>query len=176
MKRIIAILLAVAIFMPIVVIASEPIGTRKNPIYITKEPKGETVKDFTGFDAITLNNVTADITVTVEGRLSLNDAFYKILDLTFEEQKGPFLDCFKVLLTAENIDGGTSIMVSTDSFKVFDPKFIEIPILTSLESVELLDGASAYFYVGINPHDRQACYLVFNNQLWFDILLAKTVK
>lgn len=157
--------------------AASPLGTRRNPIIVSKEARLETVENVSGLDALTMDSVTADITVKVEGQLPALKAFDMIYDFTLEKHKGPGLACFQVLLTAEDIKGGTSIEIFADSFKVFDQDFVEVPILTRLQSVELLDGASARMYIGVNPSGISSpYYLVFNNELWFDVLLALIIK
>lgn len=177
-----ALLVVLMLVMPTALYAyEEPAkGTMDNPFYSSRNKTEEGTVKFKGINFDTFEEVTANITVSVVGELKVGPTYDKITELTGVEARGPFYFCYKVLLKAENIKGGNAITVSSDDFKVYNTQKEEVKILTEFEEVELLSGTGAYMYIGVRTSKKgelntYPLYIVFNNELWFDVLIPKLI-
>lgn len=149
-------------------------GTKGNPFYTSKAEEG--IIEFKGPNADYSAYATANITVSVVGVLEVSPAYEKISELALIDARGPFYFCYKVLIKAEDIIGGNAIIVTSEAFKVYDTDRVEVPILTKYEQAELLNGTGAYMYIGFRTPKTFPLYIVFNNELWFDLINISSVE
>ncbi|NLV47008.1 MAG: hypothetical protein GXY07_21210 [Candidatus Hydrogenedentes bacterium] len=174
MKRVLATLLLLTIVSTAspVVGETEPNrpGTREFPIDVSvMEPITVVWQDAAG-------GIEAEITFKSIEDLSFPEAYEKIDELSYIEARGPLYFCFEILVQADKVDGGNVAVLTSDQFKAFNMDFIQSEILTVLEEVELLEGTGAHFYVGFRTLGSFPGYIVFNNELWFDVRYAKIAE
>lgn len=169
-KNTLAVIVFLMMMIPTLSLAyEEPAkGTKDNPFYTSINEEGTV--EFKGIAGDYSSYASANITISVVGELKYSSAYDKISELALIEVRGPSYFCYKVLIKAEDIVGANSILITDEDFKVYDLNRIEAPILTEYEEVELLNGTGAYMYIGVRTPNTFPMYIVFNNELWFDLI------
>lgn len=167
------VLLLLIVLIPATVFAAT--GTREDPIWPDDAIPYATIS-YTGVDANTYDELTAEVTVRFDGALRVNEAYEKIQEYQPYEVRGPLYFCFRFTLKANGLSPGEKLSIyAYDAFKAYNMDVIECDILTDLEQVELLDDTSAYIYVGFRTPGSLPRYIVFGDRLWFSAESSKKV-
>ena len=176
MKKVLVIMLLV-MFLPALGIAevpnNEPLGTRLNPYKAMEEPVVQI--EITATDAVTFEDLNATVTIQLLGELKEAAGLEKINESNFPLLTGSNYFCYQFLITADKIRGDNPITIGSDMFKAFTFKFIQTDVITYFEEVTLLEGTSAYYYVGIHTPGTFPGCVVFDNKHWFFVSFCKLV-
>ena len=151
--------------LPIMGLTEASLGSKENPIPVNTPMVYE--YETTSFGDY--EPVKGKITFTVVGKLTNVAALTTLYDFSMKKYHGSDYHCIKVLIEANELSRDVSIPIAAGVFKAYDNDFLLSEILTPLSNPNLLNGTKAYIYLGFRTPEGYPGYLVFNDELWFDL-------
>lgn len=165
MKNYFIFVVTLAFMLPIIGLSEAPLGSRNNPVPVNTA----IIYNYETMSFGDYEPVKGEITFTVVGKLDNTAALSMIYDLSLQKFTGSDYHCIKVLVEANELSRDVSMPVAASAFKAYDNDFLLSEILTLLSNPDLLNGTKAYTYLGFRTPEGYPGYLVFNDEVWFDL-------